>query len=247
MATCPSGRPSVVSARSSVLRIRRGPGFLPALAPVIRLLRVARLPDPILLNFVYIGQGSMADHVHPSPWFNPWACCTSSSERMTKYLDYIKDRADAPEWLAPLAGMTLIAEEGPTGDHAEVLADFIEALSSPSRENMDGDIFDDTGGKKRPRCAEGQEPSLCGGPTIEHFDDCSPRTKHPRCAKGPEPLLCGGCTIENFDDDDDDTSFNPNHSTHYMSWNLLKEDLARGSEKVPHVSLGQVEKGEMKL
>ena len=59
---------------------------------------------------------------------------------MSKYDQYVRSRADAPEWVAPLAGMTLIVEDGPLGDHAEVLADFIEELASYAREKREDNI-----------------------------------------------------------------------------------------------------------
>lgn len=136
--TFPAGDCTTVLRRNAVRQSRLGPGFLPKQAKLIdKILYVDILPEPIPLDFEYVGNGTPGK-VHPSPWLNPFASsCTSSSHAISQFKDYATSRADFMEWISPLFGRSLIAECGQQGAHAEVIKDLIAILARAKDEKDD--------------------------------------------------------------------------------------------------------------
>ena len=86
---------------------------------------------PVPLHLTYVGNGNLQEGVHPSPWLNPFSpSSTTSPEAMQRFYAYSTDRADAAQWLGPLFGATLVAEEGIAGAHADVLVELVSSLCS---------------------------------------------------------------------------------------------------------------------
>ena len=136
--TFPAGDCSTVLRRNAVRQHRLGPGFLLKQAKlIVKVLYVDILPEPVPLDFVYVGNGTPGK-VHPSPWLNPFASSsTSSSQAVSLFRAYATDRADFVEWIAPLFGKSLLAECGQMGAHTETLKELIAFLAGAKDEKDD--------------------------------------------------------------------------------------------------------------
>ena len=89
----------------------------------------AEMPNPIPISQIYIGNGDLTTHLHPSPWLNPYVPVSSSEdEARSKFLVYAESRADIFAWLSPLFGKVAIVEAGMAGAHAAVIMELVEGL-----------------------------------------------------------------------------------------------------------------------
>ena len=127
----PSGEQAVVEARQEVRRLCLVPGFLPStFAPPSHIIRgLPVLPIPI--DTRYVGSGMPTLRLHPSPWCNPFSSTSlSEADARRQFWVYAVGRADLLQWLLPLAGKILLAEDNASGAHVEDLRDLLVVITT---------------------------------------------------------------------------------------------------------------------
>ena len=105
------------------MEIRRGQGYLPhSLQRVVGIVyKEVSLPFPV--GYTYVGNGVLAQGIRPSPRANPFLHLEGDGRPpAVQFEGYASQRADCIQWIAPLSGQALLAEPGPQGVHAAVLA-----------------------------------------------------------------------------------------------------------------------------
>ena len=129
--TIPSGLPRIVAARQRVIDLVLGPGFLPQKFSKVKDIIRGPVVLPLPLDTFYVGSGQRFIRVRPSPWCNPYAAgAPSEPAARAQFWEYARSRADFVQWLVPLSGRVLLAEEGLTGAHISDLRDMIDLLAT---------------------------------------------------------------------------------------------------------------------